>query len=212
MKAEEKQSRKLAWGALGRPSLAAVCGLAGLLAAGSVLADSKDGVFPTAEQVGGDVFPKGIGIGQKFPTDFDVYDENGNKVDLSRLISGKRSVIAFFISGAPASINEVKKLEQFVKTNEPGVQVFSIHADTVGTALEGGPSKALQATIRTAKLVHKEHGLMNAVYVAPNDALSPKAISNRLGFRGLPTVFVLKADGTVEKVFVGAQNWKKGDI
>lgn len=212
MNAEEKQSRKRVSGGLGRPSLTVVCGLVGLLAAGSALADSKDGVFPRAEQVGGDVFPKSLGAGQKFPTDFDVYDENGRKTDLGRILNGKKSVVAFFITAAPASITEVRKLEDFARANAPGVQIVPINADTVGTALEGGPAKAIPATVQTARFVKKENGFSNPVYVAPNDALSPKGLSNRLGFRGLPTFFVLREDATVEKVFVGPQQWKKGDI
>jgi hypothetical protein len=50
------------------------------------------------------------------------------------------------------------------------------------------------------------------MYVAPNDVLSPKGVSTRLGIRGLPTSFLLSANGTIEKVFVGPQDWKKGDI
>lgn len=177
-----------------------------------VFADSKDGIFPSADQVGGQVYVNAIRPGVRFPTDFDVFDLDGKKVDLEKLIKGKRTVLAFFISAAPVSVSELRNLQDFTAKNAPGVRVLNINADTVGVALEGGPSKALGETIKTMRVIKKEHGLVNPLYVAPNDALSPKGISNRLGARGLPTIFVVDAQGTVEKVFVGPQKWKKGDI
>ncbi len=69
-------------------STCALMSLAGMLAlpAGTVLADSKDGTFPTAEEVGGQVYIEPIGVGKKLPLDFDTYDMNGAKVDLAKEI------------------------------------------------------------------------------------------------------------------------------
>lgn len=187
-------------------------GLLGLQLSGSLLAvaDSKDGVFPSADQVGGQVYPEGIKVGDAFPTDIDFYDADGKKVDFGKVIQGKRTVVAFFISAAPVSVNELRKLQDFVKKQAPGVQILNVNADTVGVALEH--TNPIASTAKTLKVIKKEQGLTNPMYIAPNDALSPSGLSNRVGFRGLPTIFVLRADGKVEKVFVGPQQWKRGDI
>lgn len=194
-----------------RTSLTLTFCLAIALPAGIAIADSKDGVFPTADQVGGEVFPKGVEIGQPFPTDWDLFDENGKKVNLATAIAGKKSVIAFFISAAPVSVEEMKKLDKFIAKNSKA-NLFMVNADTVGAALTGGPSTVMPATVRTVKVLKKENGIKGPMYVAPNDALSPKGLSNRLGFRGLPTVFVVDAAGKVQKIYVGPQQWKRGEI
>ncbi len=196
-------------------STCALMSLAGMLAlpAGTVLADSKDGTFPTAEEVGGQVYIEPIGVGKKLPLDFDTYDMNGAKVDLAKEIQGKRSMVVFFISAVPVSVQELVKIENFARSNGKGINVVFVNADTVGAALQGGPKMAIPNTVKTMHVIKKEQKLQtNQMYVAPNDALSGSGVSNRLGFRGLPTSFVVDAQGVVEKVFVGPQNWKKGDI
>lgn len=175
------------------------------------VATSKDGIFPTADQVGGQVYVEPVKPGAKFPTDFEVFDLAGKPVDVGKLIAGKKTAIAFFITAAPASVTGIKKLQDFVQANAPGVQVLGLNADTVGVALEGGAGKAVEATAKTLRIYQQEQKLTN-LFVAPNDALDPKSVSNRLGFRGLPTIFVVKPDGVIEKVYVGPQDWKKGDI
>lgn len=175
------------------------------------LATSKDGIFPSADQVGGQVYTTPVKPGTPFPTDIEVFDLDGKRVELSKLVGGKKTAIAFFITAAPASVDGLKKLQDFAQAHAPGVQVLGLNADTVGVALKGGPDKAVEATAKTLRIYQQERKLKN-LFVAPNDALDPKGLSNRLGFRGLPTIFVLKPDGVIEKVFVGPQDWKKGDI
>lgn len=192
--------------------MAGLAGALSMLAAPSAMADSKDGIFPTADQVGGEVFPNATKPGDKFPTDITLYDESGKEMKLADVMKNKRTIVAFFITAVPTSVDEIKKLEQFVSADGLDVDLLLLNADTVGTALFGGPSQAIPATVQTVKFVKGEVGLKNPIYVAPNDALNPKGLSNRIGFRGLPTVFIVAADGTVEKVFVGPQQWKKGDI
>lgn len=179
---------------------------------GAALADSKDGIFPTADQVGGEVFPKGIQPGDSFPTDWDIYDDSGKKVDAGNLLKGKRTILAFFISAVPVSVEELKKLQAAKDKTGSDTQLLFVNADTVGAALEGGPKSVITETVRTARLVKTEQGLKHPMYVAPNDALSPVGLSNKLGFRGLPTVFVIGADGKVENVYVGPQDWSKASI
>ena len=193
-------------------SLVASALLLALQAPGTALADSKDGIFPTADQVGGEVFPKGIQPGDSFPTDWEIYDETGKKVDAAKLINGKRTILAFFISAVPVSVEELKKLQKAKDAADSDTQLLFVNADTVGAALEGGPSSVLKETARTARLIKTEQGLKHPVYVAPNDALSPVGLSNKLGFRGLPTVFVVGKDGKVENVYVGPQDWSKASI
>lgn len=183
-----------------------------MLAAGPVIGDSKDGIFPTADQVGGEVFPKGMQEGDSFPTDWEMYDDQGNKVDVGELISGKRSVLAFFISAVPVSVDELKKLQEASGNTDKDAQLLFINADTVGTALTGGADRKLRETIHTIDVIKREEGIKEPMFVAPNDALSPTGLSNKLGFRGLPTVFVVDADGKVEKVYVGPQDWAKTNI
>ena len=175
----------------------------------SVSATSKDGIFPTAAEIGGQVYIEPVKVGSRFPTDFDVFDLSGKKVEMAKLIAGKKTVVAFFITAVPVSVDGVKKLQDFARVNAPGVQVLGLNADTVGVALQGGTP--VDATARTLSHYERERKMTN-LYVAPNDALDPKGLSNRLGFRGLPTIFVISADGTIEKVFVGHRDWKNGDI
>lgn len=189
--------------------------LAGVLAlpAATALADSKDGEFPTADQVGGQVYVEPVGVGKKLPLDFEAYDMNGAKIDLAKAIQGKRSMVVFFISAVPVSVNELVKIENFSRKHGRGINLVFVNADTVGSALQGGPKMAVPNTVKTMHVIKKEQKLQaTQMYVAPNDALSPSGVSNRLGFRGLPTSFVVGKDGVIEKVFVGPQNWKNGDI
>lgn len=189
--------------------------LAGLLAlpVGVALADSKDGTFPTAEQVGGQVYIDPVAVGQKMPTDFDTYDMDGQKIDLGNVVQGKRSMVVFFISAVPVSVNELAAIEDFTQKYGKGVNLVFVNADTVGSALMGGPKAVIPNSVKTMHLIKKEKGLKSTkIYVAPNDALSAESVSTRLGIRGLPTSFLLDDKGVVQKVFVGPQKWKKGDI
>lgn len=199
-------------GAFSRRSglLAALCFASLQMFSSAAIADSKDGVFPTAEQVGGQVYPDPIKVGAKFPTDIEIYDTSGKAADFGKLIAGKRTVLVFFISAVPVSVNELKKIQDFMAKNAPATQVLALNTDTVGTALMG--ISPIDGTARTLNVIKQEKGITMPMYVAPNDALSPAGLSNRLGFRGLPTIFVLTANGLVEKTFVGPQNWKRGDI
>ncbi|MCD6707591.1 MAG: redoxin family protein [Thiobacillus sp.] len=189
--------------------------LASLLAlpVGTALADSKDGTFPTAEQVGGQVYIDPVAVGNKLPLDFDAYGMNSEKVDLGKVVQGKRSMVVFFISAVPISVNELVKIENFTSRHGRGINVVFINADTVGAALMGGPKAVIPNSVKTMHVLKKEQSLKTtSLYVAPNDALSAEGVSTRLGIRGLPTSFVIDKNGVVEKVFVGPQDWKKGDI
>lgn len=180
------------------------------LPAGAALADSKDGTFPTADQVGGQVYTEPVGVGKKLPLDFDAYDLDGKKVDLADAIAGKRSMVVFFISAVPVSVEELVKIENFARSQGKGINLVFVNADTVGSALQGGPKMAVPNTVKTMHLIKKEQKLQTRqLFVAPNDALSPTGVSNRLGFRGLPTSFIVDKNGVIEKVFVGPQDWKK---
>lgn len=184
--------------------------LLALYAPGPALADSKDGIFPTADQVGGEVYPQGTQAGDTFPTDWEIYSEDGKKLDVSKLINGKRTVLAFFISSVAVSVDELKKLQAASKTGDSEAQLLFVNADLVGTGLLGGDR--IKETARTVRVVKREQGIKLPMYVAPNDALDPKGLSNKLGFRGLPTVYVIGADGKVENVYVGPQDWSKASI
>lgn len=183
-----------------------------LYAPASVLADSNDGVFPTADQVGGEVFPKGLQVGDAFPTSWEIYNDNGDKTNVAKLLNGKRTVLAFFISAVPVSVDELKKLETASKALGGDTQLLFVNADLVGAALEGGGGSRIKETARTVRVIKGEQGIKTSMYVAPNDALNPDGLSNTLGFRGLPTVFVIDAKGKVEKVYVGPQDWSKTSI
>lgn len=137
----------------------------------------------------------------------------GQPIDLSQLVSGRKTVIAFFVVAVPASVLELKKLQDFAAEQVPELQVFNVHANTIQADLTGGGSnRAVEDTIRTVALARKEHGLRKPTFVAPNDTMSPTGLSNRLGVRGVPTIFVLGADGKVQNIFIGPHNWKPGDL
>ena len=195
-------------------NVCALMALAGLLAVpvGAALADSHDGTFPTAEQVGGEVYIDPIAPGKKLPTDFEAYDLNANKIDFGKLIAGKRSLVVFFISAVPVSVKQLKTIENFVD-HEGHINLVLVNADTVGAFLTGGPKSVIGQTVKTMHVIKHEENLKTVnLVVAPNDALSGDGLSTRLGIRGLPTSFLVDAKGTVEKVFVGPQNWKHGDF
>lgn len=185
-------------------SVAAGALMLALGAPGPALADSIDGNFPTADEVGGEVFPKGVQAGDRFPTDWDIYDANGNKTDVSKLIKGKRTVLAFFISAVPVSVDELTKLQNAF-TGKGDTQLLFVNSDQVGGKLLG--VDPIQETARTVRVIKREENIKHPMFVAPNDALSPTGLSNKLGFRGLPTVFVIDKNGKVEKVYVGPQDW-----
>lgn len=196
-------------------SICTFMSLASLLAlpVGTALADSKDGTFPTAEQVGGQVYIDPVAVGKKLPLDFEAYGMNGEKADLASVVQGKRSMVVFFISAVPVSVNELVKIENFTSKYGNGINVVFVNADTVGSALMGGPKAVIPNSVKTMHTIKKEQSLKTtSLFVAPNDALSADGVSTRLGIRGLPTSFVVDAKGVIEKVFVGPQNWKKGDI
>lgn len=196
-------------------SICTFMSLASLLAlpVGTALADSKDGTFPTAEQVGGQVYIDPVAVGKKLPLDFEAYGMNGEKADLASVVQGKRSMVVFFISAVPVSVNELVKIENFTSKYGNGINVVFVNADTVGSALMGGPKAVIPNSVKTMHTIKKEQSLKTtSIFVAPNDALSADGVSTRLGIRGLPTSFVVDAKGVIEKVFVGPQNWKKGDI
>lgn len=176
---------------------------------GQVFADSKDGNFPTADQVGGEVFPKGLQVGDTFPTDWTIYDDQGRKVDLGKLIKGKRSILAFFISAVPVSVDELKKLEK-AKAKSNDAQLLFVNTDLVGGKLQG--VDPIEETARTVRVIQQEKDIKHSMFVAPNDALSEHGLSNLLGFRGLPTVYVVDDKGKVENVYIGPQNWSKTNI
>lgn len=171
---------------------------------GPVSADSIDGNFPTADEVGGEVFPQGVQAGDRFPTDWDIYDADGKKTDVSKLIKGKRTILAFFISAVPVSVDELTKLQNAF-SGKGDTQLLFVNSDQVGGKLQG--VDPIQETARTVRVIKREENIKHPMFVAPNDALSPTGLSNKLGFRGLPTVFVINEKGIVEKVYVGPQDW-----
>lgn len=179
-------------------------------AVGPAIGDSENGIFPTAEQVGGEVFPQPIQAGASFPTDWVMYDESGEKVDVAELIDGKRSVLAFFTTAVPMSIDELTELQSVVQSSGSDTQVLLINADTVGTALLGGSK--IRSTVHTLGVIKREQGIEAPMYVAPNDALSPTGLANKLHVRSLPTVFVVDTEGKVEEVYVGRQDWSTTNI
>lgn len=193
------------------PTLKLICAMAALSVAGSLSVKAyEEGTFPTADLVGGEVFPKGLQPGDAFPMDVKLFDESGAEKNLGDITSGKRTLLVFFISAAPVSVAELSKIDKFVAADKSDTQVIFANADTVGVALMG--AKPIAETVRTINLVKKENNLTSPIFVAPNNVLDPGGISNRLGFRGLPTSYLISKDGKVEKQFVGSREWKTGDL
>ncbi|RUM95403.1 TlpA family protein disulfide reductase [Pseudaminobacter arsenicus] len=182
----------------------------GLSCAGTLAAD--DGSFPTADQVGGEVFPEGLKHGAVFPADIKLVNEKGEEQTLGDVLNGKRTLLVFFISAAPASVEELGKIDKFAADNKGDTQIIFANADTVGVALLGGGSVAIPETVRTINLIKQEKALTQPMFVAPNNVFDANGLSNRLGFRGLPTSYLIAADGKVEKQYVGTREWKPGDI
>lgn len=189
--------------------------LLGALAApimmGPAWAAEDDGSFPTADQVGGEVFPPGLQPGDEFPEDVVLYDSDGNETSFGEVARGQRTLLTFFITAAPASIEELKKIERFAEDVED-LNVIFANSDVVGTALFGGSETQIPETVRTVNIVKNEENLATPVYVAPNNVFVPEGLSNRLGFRGLPTSYLIGEDGKVIRIFVGPHDWSPGDL
>lgn len=194
---------------MGSLSLFAVLVAAVAVPSSAICAD--DGGFPTADQVGGEVFPDGLQPGDTFPADVVLYDAEGNETTLGKLAQGKRTLLTFFITAAPASVAELKVIESTVKA-APELNVIFANSDLVGNALFGGAKTQLAETVRTVGIVKTEGGLTTPMYVAPNNVYAPDGLSNRLGFRGLPTSYLISADGKVERTFVGTREWTPADF
>lgn len=156
------------------------------------------------------MFPEGLKAGTSFPTDIKLVDEAGKEKMLGDVIAGKRTLLVFFISAAPVSVAELGKIDKFVASNKTDTQVIFANADTVGVALL--PTKAIPETVRTINILKKDNNLTLPMFVAPNNVFDPGGISNRLGFRGLPTSYLIGKDGKLEKQFVGPHDWKTGDL
>lgn len=167
----------------------------------------QQGTFPTANEVGGQVFRDGLKSGDAFPTVVEAYDENGTRVDFGPLLNGKRTWLVFFSSATPASVDELKRIEEFIVPGTLDPQLLFLHADTVGVELTGGPMRAVPETARVLRMIKQERKLRSPLLVVPNNFFSPEGISNRLGLRALPTSYVVDADGKVEQVFIGPQPW-----
>lgn len=174
-------------------------------------ADSKDGTFPSADQVGGQVYPDPVPIGTPFPGDVEVHDLSGRSAALSRILASKQAVLAFFIVAAPVSVLELKKLEEFASQHAPDVQVYHLHVDIIHADLMKG-AHTVEQTARTLAIVQKEQGFRRPMFIVPSDSLSPQALSNRLAIKGVPTIFVVGTNGQVEKIFIGPHEWKQGDL
>ena len=135
MQQHEMEARK--GGVAGRVrTVCALMSLAGLLAlpSGAALADSKDGTFPTADQVGGEVYIDPIAPGKKLPTDFEAYDLNGNKIDFGQVIAGNGVIAGSVVFGrgstlspGPAAVLPVSAGLSPVAVPEPsGVMVVAL--------------------------------------------------------------------------------------
>ncbi len=182
----------------------------GLGAALPAFAAGEDGSFPTADQGGGDVFPAGMQPGDAFPMDIQLFDDKGQELTLGDIATGKRTLLTFFISAAPVSVAELRKIEDFAAGKD--IHLVFANSDVVGTALLGGAEAQIPETVRTINLIKAEEQLATPMYVAPNNVFSPEGLSNRLGFRGLPTSYLIDDQGKVQATFVGQRDWSDADL
>ncbi|WP_195759913.1 hypothetical protein [Paracoccus sp. S-4012] len=182
----------------------------GLGAALPAVAQVDDGSFPTADQVGGEVFPAGLQPGDEFPMDVRLYDLDGKEVTLGDVAAGKRTLLTFFISAAPVSVAELSKIEDFADGKD--INLVFANSDVVGTGLLGGSDAQIPETVRTVNIIKVEEQLDTPMYVAPNNVFIPEGLSNRLGFRGLPTSYVIDDGGRVVATYVGPREWTEGDL
>ncbi|WP_147296757.1 TlpA family protein disulfide reductase [Paracoccus thiocyanatus] len=182
----------------------------GMTVALPVHAAGDDGSFPAAEEVGGEVFPAGLQPGDEFPMDVQLFDLEGKELTLGDIASGKPTLLTFFISAAPASVAELSNIEKFAAGKD--INIVFANSDSVGTALLGGPEAQIPETVRTVNIIKAEEKLNTPMYVAPNNVFTPEGLSNRLGFRGLPTSYLIDAEGKVVRSFVGQRDWMDGDL
>lgn len=162
--------------------------------------EKKTGEFPTAEEVGGDVFIEPIGKGAMIPKDIPIETLDGKPTTTGRILPGDKPVVMnFFLLFSPRAVDEMKSLQELYKTN-PNVHVVGINIGGVGGKLTPGEPQA--DVLRNLRLVVRDAGVTFPIYSDSNSYTV-----QTFGLRNAPTTFLLDRNGMVKKVYAGPQLW-----
>lgn len=160
----------------------------------------KGGEFPTAAEVGGDVFIPPLGKGAMIPKDIPIETLDGKPTTTGRILDGDRPVVLnFFLLFSPRSVDEMKSLQELSKANS-NVQVIGINIGNVGGKLN--PESAESDVLRNLRLVAREAGVTYPIY-SDTHSYTVQAF----GLRNAPTTFLLDKRGMVKRVYAGPQLW-----
>ena len=138
----------------------------------------------TAGLVIAELATSGAGDGEKTAPELPTQVLRGPRVDVGSL-RGKPAVINFWASWCTPCKEEASELERLADTLGGRAQVIGVDWND---------------TTRNATAFIREHGL-----TYPNLRDGSSEVGNRYGINGLPTTFVLDAEGTIVRTLRGPQ-------
>ncbi|KPV40700.1 hypothetical protein AN478_05965 [Thiohalorhabdus denitrificans] len=160
------------------------------------------GAFPTAEEVGGEVFIETKGEGDQVPMDLPLETLDGEETTLRQVLSSgdKPVVLNFFMAHNEKALEELKALDRLEQEN-PGLRVVAIHLGSVGGKLT--PDTPMASVNRTIRALRQDLGVNRVDTYLDKKSYAVQA----LGLRNAPATFLVKQDGTIVKNYLSTQNW-----
>ncbi|HET9132185.1 MAG TPA: hypothetical protein VFO86_14615 [Terriglobia bacterium] len=169
------------------------------------------GDFVSSKEVGGDVFAPGLQVGDKFPLEIKIQDENNHEHTLASFAEKGPIILMLALVSAPEVMDQVAEFQKFVKASKPKAQIIIVNVGQFGSSLQ--PKTPMADNGRTIKVAAKEYGLTLPFYWVDNDIYSPTGFTNLLRARDLPTVYVIGKDGKIIREFRSAHTkWAPNDL
>ncbi len=169
------------------------------------------GNFVSTAEVGGDVFAPGLKVGDKFPLDIKIRDENNQEHALSSFTEKGPLVLVLALVSAPKVMAQVGEFQNFIKSSGGDAQVVVVNVGQFGSVLQ--PKSPMADSGRTVKLAARQYGITLPFYWVHNDIYSADGFTNRLRARDLPTVYIIGQDGKIMREFGSAHTkWASGDL
>lgn len=172
-----------------------------------------DGVgdFVSSKEVGGDVFAPGLQVGDKFPIEVKIQDENNKEHTIASFTEKGPIILVLALVSAPEVMDQVAEFQKFVKANKPQGQIILVNVGQFGSSLQ--PKTPMSDNGRTIKVAAKEYGLTLPFYWVDNDIYSPTGFTNLLRARDLPAVYVIGKDSKIIREFKSAhKKWAPNDL
>jgi hypothetical protein len=169
------------------------------------------GDFVSSKEVGGDVFAPGLQVGDKFPLEIKIQDENNKEHTLASFAEKGPIILMLALVSAPEVMDRVTEFQKFVKASKPEGQIIIVNVGQFGSSLQ--PKTPMADNGRTIKIAAKEYGVTLPFYWVDNDIYSPTGFTNLLRARDLPTVYVIGKDSKIIREFRSAHTkWAPNDL